>query len=170
MQREPFGMVALPILMLVVSGGKWCFGYAHAPIDPVWAYRHPKKAALMSAAGPLANLLLATIMFIVLYSIARPDGDTMIAIRKIAGVFLFLNLVLFVFNPDSIATARRRMGRARPLPPLTEVLRRADAHPVHGPHHPDRALLQRRRVDHPVWSEVNSWLPYSLYRTPNIFG
>ena len=98
MQREPFGMVLLPIIALLISGGQWCFGYAHAPIDPLWAERHPKKAALMSAAGPLSNALLAAIAWTVLYFIARPDGDTQLAIGKIAFTFLFLNVLLGLFN------------------------------------------------------------------------
>lgn len=97
-RREPFGMVALPLLSLYMSGGNMCFGFAHAPIDPNWAYHHPKKAALMSAAGPLANLLLAAIAFAVLWFIGRPDSDSMEAVYRIAGWFLVLNLLLAVFN------------------------------------------------------------------------
>jgi Zn-dependent protease len=97
-RREPFGMVALPLLSLALSHGTSCFGFAHAPIDPRWAYHNPKKAALMSAAGPLSNLLLAAIAFAVLYSIGRPDGNTAEAIHRIAAVFLLLNLLLAVFN------------------------------------------------------------------------
>lgn len=170
MRREPFGMVVLPILMLLVSGGKWCFGFAHAPIDPIWAYHHPKKAALMSAAGPLANLVLAAVAFTILWFVARPDGDTMVAIRKIAGVFLFLNIVLLVFN-------------LIPLPPLD------GAGVVQGLYPPARKLYDGLMsipymslvilvmlfyyagdLIFPVLREVNGWLPYSLYRSPTVFG
>ena len=65
-QREPMGTVVLPLLMLFASNGTMCFGFAHAPYDPLWAHRHPKRAALMSAAGPIANILLALIAFAVL--------------------------------------------------------------------------------------------------------
>ena len=99
-RREPFGMVILPILSIYLSGATMCFGYAHAPVDAIWAYRNPRKAALMSAAGPLANVLLAAIAFAVLYVIARPDGhsDAVDAIRRIATWFLLLNVLLAVFN------------------------------------------------------------------------
>ncbi|MHC4513728.1 MAG: site-2 protease family protein [Planctomycetota bacterium] len=67
-KREPFGTVILPWMMLIIgytSGkGLLCMGYAHIPVDPIWAYTHPKRAALMSAAGPLSNLLLAAIAFL----------------------------------------------------------------------------------------------------------
>lgn len=105
MRREPFGMVVLPLLMLVLTNAQSCFGFAHAPIDPYWAARHPRKAALMSAAGPLANLLLAALAFGVLWFIGRPDGDAATAVRRIAMVFLLLNLLLALFN-------------LLPLPPL----------------------------------------------------
>lgn len=55
-QREPFGMVIFPILTFVLSG--WMMGWASAPYDPYWAARHPRRAALMSLAGPAANLSL----------------------------------------------------------------------------------------------------------------
>jgi len=98
-RREPFGMVALPLLSLYISGGKMCFGFAHAPIDPIWAYHHPKKAALMSAAGPLANALLAAIAFAVLWFIGpNPGSGSAEAVHRIAAWFLVLNLLLAVFN------------------------------------------------------------------------
>jgi Zn-dependent protease len=107
-QREPFGMVVLPLLSLFLTNGRSCIGFAHAPFDPYWAARHPKKAALMSAAGPLGNVLLASIAFAVLWFVGRPDSDTEEAVRKIADVFLRLNLLLAIFN-------------LIPLPPLDGV-------------------------------------------------
>ena len=56
MRREPFGMVVLPLLTVVVSG--WPFGFASAPYDPQWADAHPRRAGWMALAGPAANLLL----------------------------------------------------------------------------------------------------------------
>ncbi|MCA8976027.1 MAG: site-2 protease family protein [Planctomycetes bacterium] len=97
-QREPFGMLILPLLVLISNNGGACMGFAHAPVNPVWAYHHPKKAALMSAAGPLANVLLAAIAFTTLWFIGRPDGATITAIYNIAGVFLRMNLLLAVLN------------------------------------------------------------------------
>lgn len=104
-RREPFGMVVLPLLAIFASGGTSTMGFAHAPVDPVWAHHHPKKAALMSAAGPLSNLLLAMIAFAVLYYIGRPHSREAEAVRRIAGTFLLLNLLLAMLN-------------VLPLPPL----------------------------------------------------
>ena len=56
MRREPFGMVILPLMGVVMAG--WPFGWASAPYDPEWARAHPRRAAWMSLAGPGANLAL----------------------------------------------------------------------------------------------------------------
>jgi Zn-dependent protease len=95
-RREPFGMVVLPVLSLVLSNGTYCMGFAHAPYDPIWAYHHPRKAALMSAAGPVANVLLAALALGVLWMVG--DGHRETAVGRIAWVFLFLNVLLAVFN------------------------------------------------------------------------
>lgn len=111
MQREPFGMILLPVVSLYVSmqrGAPFCFGYASTPINPLWAWRNPRKAALMSLAGPAANLLLAALAFGVLWFAGAPHAGAVDSIRQIAGTFLFLNLLLFVFN-------------LIPLPPLDGV-------------------------------------------------
>jgi Zn-dependent protease len=63
-QREPFGMVVLPILSVLVSG--WPFGFASAPYDPRWALRHPRRAAWMALAGPAANMLLVMVAFVLI--------------------------------------------------------------------------------------------------------
>jgi Zn-dependent protease len=55
-QREPFGMVVVPLVSYFLSG--WVMGWASAPSDPVWAYRHPHRAARMALAGPAANFTL----------------------------------------------------------------------------------------------------------------
>jgi Zn-dependent protease len=98
MRREPFGMVLLPLITLLMSNGRWCFGYAHAPYDSYWAARHPKRAALMSLAGPLANVFLAAVAFGVLWYVDVPNGNAETAVRTIATKFLLLNLLLALFN------------------------------------------------------------------------
>jgi Zn-dependent protease len=61
-QREPFGMVILPLISTLVSG--WPFGFASAPYDPRWAMRYPRRAAWMALAGPAANLLLVLLSIV----------------------------------------------------------------------------------------------------------
>jgi len=97
-QREPMGMVVVPLLSIYMTGGQSCIGFASAPIDPILAYHHPRRAALVSAAGPLANFVLAALAFGVLWIVGRPESSEGAAVRRIAITFLVLNVLLGVFN------------------------------------------------------------------------
>ena len=125
MQREPVGMVLLPLASFFLSGGKWMYGWASAPIDPHWARRYPLRQALMSLAGPVSNLLLLLLAYLVAKGLIAADvlsglvedvyleeNSTYLVVpaagqgesgplRMIAfvlSVAMLLNLVLFVFN------------------------------------------------------------------------
>ncbi len=113
-RREPFGMVILPILSVIVSG--WPLGFASAPYDPVWAERYPKRAAWMSLAGPGANLLLLIAMGVAIRvgvagdAFYAPDSvvfDRVVAARDagfaasaafVLSVFFSMNLLLLLLN------------------------------------------------------------------------
>jgi Zn-dependent protease len=121
MKREPFGMVLVPILSFMLSaargGSGWMFGWASAPYDPFWAQRHPKRAALMALAGPLANLLIvivsgaaiaggrvagvlsepARISFAQVTQ-ATAQGGAWDGAATLLSVLFSLNLILFLFN------------------------------------------------------------------------
>lgn len=56
-QREPFGMVVIPIITYFLNG--WVIGWASTPYNARWAYDHPHRAARMALAGPAANFSLA---------------------------------------------------------------------------------------------------------------
>ena len=62
MQREPFGMVVLPLLGVLMTG--FPIGFASAPYDPQWALQYPRRAALMSLAGPAANFALVVLAMV----------------------------------------------------------------------------------------------------------
>lgn len=113
MRREPFGMLLFPIVSILLLG--WPLGYASAPFDPVWAERHHKRAAIMALAGPVSNLLLAAICFLVMlvglkagmfYFTDQPfiqvvtaeDGSMLQGLSLLLGMMLFMNLLLFVLN------------------------------------------------------------------------
>jgi Zn-dependent protease len=113
-RREPFGTVIVPLISFFAGG--WMIGWASAPYDPHWAERYPKRSALMSLAGPFANLLLVLFSAIViriglgldLFQIPEQLSFTGIVTASHEGVFsglalmisiLFsLNMLLFVFN------------------------------------------------------------------------
>lgn len=119
--REPIGMVVLPLLTSVTQG--WAIGWASCPYDPYWARRYPGRAAVMAAAGPAGNLLIALVAFGAMriglateWFIApeRVNFTTMVAFAGVEGpsfiatllsVFLVMNVFLFFFN-------------LLPLPPL----------------------------------------------------
>lgn len=112
-RREPIGTVVVPLIAYFIGG--WMIGWASTPYDTVWAERYPRRSALMSLAGPLANLLIALCAFLLLkwgFSeevLAKPSRiafDQLAAARsagweapaRLLSVMLVLNLVLLVFN------------------------------------------------------------------------
>lgn len=122
-RREPFGMVIVPILSWFINRGTWMIGWASAPYDPLWAQRHPRRAALMAAAGPCANLalLLAAALLVRVgiewnvfhvapsyfsfFKIVEGVGPFWGFCAAILSVAFALNLIFFIFN-------------LLPLPPL----------------------------------------------------
>ena len=90
-------------------------GWASAPYDPHWAEQHPKRAAWMAAAGPLANLILVLITGIAIRVglesgvfltpetlsferiVVSADG-TMNVLSALLSTLFSINLVLCLFN------------------------------------------------------------------------
>lgn len=92
-QREPVGMVLVPILSFALNG--WMMGWASAPYDPSWAHRYPKRSALMAAAGPAANLLLTILAgLLIKFGLAAAVPGAIMPV----GILFLLNLLLFAFN------------------------------------------------------------------------
>jgi Zn-dependent protease len=58
-RRSPVGMVLIPIITFFQTN--WMMGWASVPFDSEWGKRHPRRQALMSAAGPATNFLLAAL-------------------------------------------------------------------------------------------------------------
>lgn len=133
-QREPFGMVLVPLIGIVSGGG--LIGWASAPYDPVWQQRYPKRAAWMSLAGPVANYLLALLALIALkiglYAgwfafgphlvQSASQNEVLDGVALVLSTFFSLNLLLGTFN-------------LLPIPPL-------DGYSVLGLFLPDRYALQ----------------------------
>lgn len=121
-RREPFGMVLVPIVSLLLAG--WPIGWASAPYDPAWADRYPRRAAWMALAGPASNLLLVLVAAVLARigmaagmfgpplhfggledSVAGLAPGLPTALATFVSVLFALNLILFLFN-------------LLPLPPL----------------------------------------------------
>ena len=113
-KRSPFGMVVVPVLSFLLGG--WMIGWASAPYDLYWAQRHRRKAALMSLAGPAANLILVlaaaltiragillgifhapeTITFSQVTATTSPGFANSMAV--LTSILFSLNLILLFFN------------------------------------------------------------------------
>ena len=136
-QREPFGLVLVPILSYVVQG--WMMGWASAPYDPNWQRKHPRRAAWMALAGPGANftlMLLAAAVLrggIALGYFRRPEYYGMAALVEVVNpqahgffasllsVFFSLNLLLGTFNLLPVPPLDGSAGVALFLPEKTAV-------------------------------------------------
>ena len=119
-KREPIGMLAVPLLTALTQG--WAMGWASAPYDPLWAERHPRRAALMAAAGPAGNLAIAVVAFVGLRAglavgwftapervayhtlVGNANGEASL-LGTVLSVLLMLNVFVGLFN-------------LLPLPPL----------------------------------------------------
>jgi Zn-dependent protease len=121
-RREPLGMIGVPLLSWILAG--WMIGWASAPYDPHWARRHPRRSALMAAAGPAANFLLAAL------SLAVLGGALASGLGVAPDVATYDRLVAPVSHDGGIAVALRffsvlavlnallGMFNLIPLPPL----------------------------------------------------
>jgi Zn-dependent protease len=94
----------LGTILIFIAG----FGWARpVPVNRFY-FKNPRLAGiLVSAAGPLSNLLLGTVGFIVWYSLAGAglSASMPVFVQEFLDIFIQLNFVLFVFN-------------LLPLPPL----------------------------------------------------
>jgi Zn-dependent protease len=102
-QREPWGMVVIPILSLIVNGS--IIGWASAPYDPNWERRHPKRAAWMALAGPATNYTLMVIAALGLriasargWLEVNPNTGHGDFASNVLYAFFSLNLLLGTFN------------------------------------------------------------------------
>jgi Zn-dependent protease len=99
-RREPIGMILIPLLCF--ASGSPMIGWASAPYDPLWARRYPRRAALMSLAGPMANFALVLIAAILLnlgavtgiFSNETQSGGVV----EFLWVLFSLNILLGIFN------------------------------------------------------------------------
>ncbi len=104
---DPIGTVLIPAVTILLAG--FIFGYAKPVPVTYQNLRHPKRdMALVAAAGPLSNLLMASLWALwIKFAILLYDNYPSVALFMIAtGVAgIFVNLILMVLN-------------MLPLPPL----------------------------------------------------
>jgi Zn-dependent protease len=101
-----FGTIILPALLLLSSSGRFMFGYAKPVPVNFRRLNHPRRDMVWVAiAGPAANVLLAILSSLLIYSLALfPAGAADWLENNLANSIL-INVILCVFN-------------MLPLPPL----------------------------------------------------
>lgn len=113
-RREPVGLVVVPILSFALGG--WMMGWASVPYDREWALRYPKRSAMMSLAGPIANLLLVFLAAFIIrigmlaeifsapeqlifsHIVEANEAGAYEIVATFLSLFFSLNLLLFLFN------------------------------------------------------------------------
>ena len=95
---DPIGTVALPA-MLIFSGSPFVFGYAR-PVPVNFArLRQPKRdMVLVAAAGPVTNLILASLSATAFKAMVPPGAAIEGFIPLMMLYSVFLNIALAVFN------------------------------------------------------------------------
>ena len=163
-RREPIGMLVVPLLTALTQG--WAIGWASTPYDTRWAARYPKRAALMSAAGPAGNLSIAFVAFVLIkiglasgwffppgsvtfeHLVAGPDNGRTFA-GELLSIFLTLNVLLCAFN-------------LIPLPPL-------DGASVIGLFVPESTAIRIRELSHtPMFQLIGLLIAWRIF--PVIVG
>ena len=113
-RREPFGMVVMPLLGLATGT---LIGWASTPYNPKWAQEHPKRAAWMSLAGPVANFTMAIISGVIMriglamgsfipaefsftqvVAVPAGAGGVAVGVATVLSVMFSLNILLGTFN------------------------------------------------------------------------
>ncbi|MEG3617894.1 site-2 protease family protein [Magnetovibrio sp. PR-2] len=101
-----FGTILMPAGLLLVSGGQFMFGFAKPVPVNFYNLRSPRRdMVLVAAAGPGANLLIATVSALLLHVVAYiPETMTLWTAENLINL-IKINVILAVFN-------------LLPLPPL----------------------------------------------------
>ncbi len=92
-----FGSIILPFL-LVLTGSPFVFGWAKpVPYNPYNLKNQKWGSAIVGAAGPLSNILIA-LAFGLLMRFGAVSGLLPFSFLNIVGSIVFINLLLAVFN------------------------------------------------------------------------
>ncbi len=103
-----FGTIILPLMLIVLTNGRFVFGYAKpVPINPM-NFKNPRKDMAISAiAGPVTNVLLASASFLIWKGVLPPlasiSPDTLsdVVLRPLDMIMqssIVVNVVLATFN------------------------------------------------------------------------
>ncbi len=99
------GTILMPLILFIYTDGSFVIGYAKpVPINPM-NFRDPKKdMAISAAAGPITNILLATLsllIFALIPATVEPEssGITILApLKQMFEISFVINVILAVIN------------------------------------------------------------------------
>ncbi len=105
---DPFGTILMPLFLYAVTNGQFVFGYAKpVPINPM-NFKNPKRdMAISAAAGPITNLLLATVSVLLAKHLMIPLATivpssavltVLTPLLLMLEVSISINVILAVFN------------------------------------------------------------------------
>jgi Zn-dependent protease len=97
---DPVGTIVVPLVILLVSGGKFLFGWARPVPVNYSALRSPKRdMMLVAAAGPASNLAMALIWALLLkLAYLLPANMFSEPMRLMAAAGVMVNLIFFFLN------------------------------------------------------------------------
>jgi Zn-dependent protease len=89
---DPVGTIALPLALILISGGSFAFGWGKpTPFDPYNLQKPRRDAGIISIAGPISNLLLACVVALVIHFLPY-------ALAVFFVPFVVVNISLAIFN------------------------------------------------------------------------
>ncbi|MEA1972703.1 MAG: site-2 protease family protein, partial [Candidatus Cloacimonadota bacterium] len=99
---DKFGTIMLPALLLIVSGGKFSFGYAKpVPINPYNFKDFKKGSAITAAAGPATNFVIASFFAIIIRLLISSNSPLLTQNGMFTSVLfsaVYINLFLMFLN------------------------------------------------------------------------
>ena len=101
---DKFGTIILPVLLLLLSGGTFAFGYAKpVPLNPYNFKDFKRGTAYSAAAGPLANFIIAALLALLFRLFfhgldANSVSAAQLILFKSLYIGIFFNLFLGLFN------------------------------------------------------------------------
>ncbi len=97
---DPVGTILVPLVILLVSGGRFLFGWAKPVPVNYSALRKPKQhMALVAAAGPAANLAMALGWALLLkLGVELPEGGYSEAFVRMSEAGVRVNLIFMLLN------------------------------------------------------------------------
>lgn len=89
---DPIGTVALPLGLMLISGGSFAFGWGKPTPYDEYNLQHPRRdVGIISVAGPISNFLLASVVALAVHFLPYSFSVFLVP-------FVITNISLAIFN------------------------------------------------------------------------